>query len=149
MLAAFIVVISSGADAPRPTFASQCKSLTVARQENEYLKRVNAQSLQQTLRRLEKAFVSMWEQNHGFPRFKKKGRMRSFSFSQYCGVETGKKELSERTHVCSNCGYTTDRDVASAQVVAIRGLAVVGHTVKMLREGKFIGIPVKQESPGF
>jgi putative transposase len=63
-----------------------------------------------------------------------------------CGVETGKKELSERTHVCSNCGYTTDRDVAAAQVVAIRGLAAVGHTVKMLAEGKFIGIPVTQES---
>ncbi len=70
------------ADASRPTFASQCKSLTAARKENEYLKGVNAQSLQQTLRRLEKAFVSMWEQNHGFPRFKKRGRMRSFSFPQ-------------------------------------------------------------------
>ncbi|NJR17099.1 MAG: transposase [Calothrix sp. CSU_2_0] len=341
------------ADAPRPTFASQCKSLTAARKESEYLQRVNAQSLQQTLRRLEKAFVSMWEQNHGFPRFKKQGRMRSFSFPQLgvnplsngyvklpiigsvkvrqsrsipdggvikqarlvrkvsgwyvmltvqwdvnppqplphgeaigidvgltsfvatsngllvkrprffvdaecklkllqqrvsrkrlgsnnwkkaqekvaklheyvancrkdwqrklshqicdsggmvfvedlnliglcrsmlgkhcldagfgqffnileqtcfkrdvyfqkvdarktsqicpnCGIETGKKELSERTHVCSNCGYTTDRDVAAAQVVAIRGLAAVGYTVKMLAEGKFIGIPVKQESP--
>ncbi|MBW4632008.1 MAG: transposase [Iphinoe sp. HA4291-MV1] len=340
------------ADAPRPTFASQCKSLTVARKENEYLKRVNAQSLQQTLRRLEKAFVNMWEQNHGFPRFKKAGRMRSFSFSQLgqnplsngfiklpvigavklrqsrdipdggtikqarvvkrvsgwyvmltvqwnvsvkqpaprgeaigidvgltsfiatsngllvkrprffvdaerklkllqqrvsrkrigsnnwhkaqkkvaklheyvalsrkdfhrklshqvcnnagmvfvedlnlvglsrgmlgkhcldagfgqffnileqtcfkrdvyfqkvdsrktsqicpnCGTQTGKKELSERTHICSNCGYTTDRDIAAAQVVAIRGLAAVGHTVKMLAEGKFIGIPLKQES---
>jgi putative transposase len=350
------------ADIPRPTFASQCKSLTAARQESEYLQRVNAQSLQQTLRRLEKAFVSMWEQNHGFPRFKKQGRMRSFSFPQLganplsngyvklpvigtvkvrqsrsipdggvikqarvvkrvsgwyvmltvqwdasppsplphgeavgidvgltsfvatsngllikrprffldaerklkllqqrvsrkrlgsnnwkkaqrkvaklheyvancrkdwhrklshklcndagmvfvvseagrspdlnlvglsrgmlgkhcldagfgqffnileqtcfkrdvyfqkvdarktsqicpnCGVETGKKELSQRNHVCSNCGYTTDRDVAAAQVVAIRGLAAVGHTVKMLAEGKFIGIPLKQESPGF
>ncbi len=343
------------ADAPRPTFASQCKSLTAARKKNEYLQRVNAQSLQQTLRRLEKAFVSMWEQNHGFPRFKKLGRMRSFSFPQLgvnplsngyvklpvigavkvrqsrsipdagvikqarvvkrvsgwyvmltlawdvnppqalphgeavgidvgltsfvatsngllvkrprffvdaerklkllqqrvsrkrlgsnnwrkalykvaklheyvancrrdwhrklshqicndvgmvfvedlnliglsrgmlgkhcldagfgqffnileqtcfkrdvyfqkvdarktsqicpsCGIETLKKELSERTHECSNCGYTTDRDVAAAQVVAIRGLAAVGHTVKMLAEGKFIGIPVKQESPGF
>ena len=63
-----------------------------------------------------------------------------------CSVETGKKELSQRTHACSNCGYTTDRDVAAAQVVAIRGLAAVGHTVKMLAEGKFIGIPVKQES---
>ncbi len=341
------------ADAPRPTFASQCKALTAARKENEYLKRVNAQSLQQTLRRLEKAFVSMWEQNHGFPRFKKPGRMRSFSFPQLganplangfvklpvigavsmrqsrsvpdggvvkqarvvrkvsgwyvmltvqwdvstpqpmprgeavgidvgltsfvatsnglsvkrprffvdaerklkllqqrvsrkrigsnnwhkavrkvaslheyvancrkdwhrklshqicnnagmvfvedlnlvglsrgmlgkhcldagfgqffnileqtcfkcdvyfqkvdsrktsqicpsCGVQTGKKELSERTHICSNCGYTTDRDVAAAQIVAIRGLAAVGHTVKMLAEGKFIGIPVTQESP--
>ncbi|MGB7377628.1 MAG: transposase [Rivularia sp. (in: cyanobacteria)] len=70
------------ASAPRPTFASQCKSLTAARKSNEYLGKVNAQSLQQTLRRLEKAFVSMWEQNHGFPRFKKVGRMRSFSFPQ-------------------------------------------------------------------
>ncbi len=343
------------ANAPRPTFASQCKSLTAARKESEYLQRVNAQSLQQTLRRLEKAFVSMWEQNHGFPRFKKQGRMRSFSFPQLgvnplsngyvklpvvgavkvgqsrsipdggvikqarvvkrasgwyvmltvqwdantasplphgeaigidvgltnfvatsngllvkrprffvdaerklkllqqrvsrkrlgsnnwkkaqkkvallheyvancrkdwhrllshqicndagmvfvedlnlvglsrgmlgkhcldagfgqffnileqtcfkrdvyfqkvdarktsqicpnCGTETGKKELSQRTHHCSNCGYTTDRDVAAAQVVAIRGLAAVGHTVKMLAEGKFIGIPLKQESPSF
>jgi len=76
-----------------------------------------------------------------------------------CGIETGKKamqrglggfpherlhqeELSQRTHVCSNCGYTTDRDVAAAQVVLIRGLAAVGHTVKMLSEGKFVGIPM-------
>ena len=66
-----------------------------------------------------------------------------------CGTETGKKELSKRTHSCSNCGYTTDRDVAAAQIVLIRGLAAVGHTVKMLAEGKFIGIPMKQESPGF
>ncbi|NEP02788.1 MAG: transposase, partial [Symploca sp. SIO2E9] len=56
-------------------------------------------------------------------------------------TETGKKTLTERVHSCSNCGYTTDRDVAAAQVVAIRGLAAVGHTVKMLSEGKFIGIP--------
>jgi putative transposase len=47
------------ADAPPPTFASQCKSLTAVRKDNKYLKRVNAQSLQQTLRRLEKDFVSM------------------------------------------------------------------------------------------
>jgi putative transposase len=66
-----------------------------------------------------------------------------------CGTETGKKDLSQRSHSCSSCGYTTDRDVAAAQVVLIRGLAAVGHTVKMLAEGKFIGIPVKQESPGF
>ncbi|MEG4212914.1 transposase [Microcoleus sp. S13_B4] len=63
-----------------------------------------------------------------------------------CDVETGKKKLSERTHSCSSCGYTTDRDVAAAQVVLIRGLAAVGHTVKMLGEGKFVGIPVNQES---
>lgn len=64
-----------------------------------------------------------------------------------CGTDTGKKELSERTHICLNCGYSNDRDVAAAQVVLVRGLAAVGHTVKMLAEGKFVGIPKTQESP--
>ena len=343
------------ASVPRPTYASQCKGLTQARATIPALKAVQVHVLQQTLKRLERAFVNMWEQKHGFPRFKKVGKMRSFVFPQMgvepiknsavklpkigwvqfrksreipsdailkqvhvvkrvsgwyamlalqwdvsipdiiphgnpvgldvgltnfiatsdgllikrpkffidaerklkllqqsvsrkrigsnnwkkaqkkvallheyvancrkdwhrtlshkicndagmvfvenlnlvglsrgilgkhcldagfgqffnileqicfkrgayfqkvdarktsqicpnCGTETGKKDLSERTHSCSSCGYITDRDVASAQVVLIRGLAAVGHTVKMLAEGKFIGIPVKQESPGF
>ena len=341
------------AETKRPTYASQCKSLTTARANIPALSAVGVHVLQQTLKRLEKAFVSMWEQKHGFPRFKKAGNMRSFVFPQLgvdpvqnqavklpkiglvkfhqsrpipdgatikqarvvrrvsgwyvmltlewdvsvpdimphgegigidigltnfiatsngllvkrqkffidaerklkllqksvsrkkigsnnwrkakkkvallheyvtncrkdwhrklshqickdvgimfvedlnlimlsrgmlgkhcldaswgqfftileqtclkygvyfqkvnanktsqtcpnCLIETGKKQLSERTHSCSNCGYTTDRDVAAAQVVLIRGLAAVGHTVKMLSEGKFVGIPVKKESP--
>ena len=53
-----------------------------------------------------------------------------------------KRLSSERVHKCDNCGYETDRDVAAAQVVLRRGLAAVGHTVKMLSEGKFVGIPV-------
>jgi putative transposase len=64
-----------------------------------------------------------------------------------CLVETGKKELSERIHSCQHCDYTTDRDVAAAQVVLIRGLAAVGHTVKMLSEGKAIALPAMKESP--
>ena len=341
-----------GAETKRPTYASQCKNLTAARASISALGAVAVHVLQQTLRRLEKAFVSMWEQKHGFPRFKKAGTMRSFVFPQLgvapvqngkvklpkiglvklhqsrpipdgatikqarivkrasgwyvmltlqwdvsvpsvmphgegigidvgltnfiaisngllvkrqkffveaerklkllqqrvsrkklgsnnwkkaqkkvsqlhediancrkdwhwklshqlckdvgmifvedlnlvglsraivgkhcldaswgqfftileqtcfkhgvyfqkvsahktsqicpsCGVETGKKELSDRTHTCSSCNYTTDRDIAAAQVVLIRGLAAVGHTVKMLSEGKFVGIPVKEES---
>ena len=58
-----------------------------------------------------------------------------------CQHETGRKTLSERIHKCDNCGYETDRDTAAAQVVLIRGLAAVGHTVKMLSEGKHIGVP--------
>ncbi len=64
-----------------------------------------------------------------------------------CLVETGKKELSQRVHSCEHCGYTTDRDVAAAQVVLVRGLAAVGHTVKMLSEGKALSLPVTKESP--
>jgi len=47
--------------------------------------------------------------------------------------ETGKKELSERVLSCYHCSYTTDRDGAGAQVILKRGLAAVGHRVKMHR----------------
>ena len=336
------------ADVPRPTFALQCKSLTAAKDKYPDLKRVAAQVLQQTLKRLESAFTSMWERDFGLPRFKKTGQIRSFVFSQpgrkplkkgavklpvigwvkfrssrdipedavvkqtrvvkrasgwyvmitlewnvsraqptphaealgvdvglmsfiatsnglcvkrpkffidlqrqlkllqqrvsrkklgsnnwrkalhkvaklhenianarkdfhwkvahqlcdqaktifvedlnlvglsrgmlgkhcldagwgqffsileqccfkrgiyfqkldskktsqicpNCGTETGKKDLSERVHVCENCSYATDRDVAAAQIVLNRGCAAVGQTVKMLNEGKVVGLPL-------
>ncbi|WP_017660933.1 RNA-guided endonuclease InsQ/TnpB family protein [Baaleninema simplex] len=58
-----------------------------------------------------------------------------------CGTNTGKKELSVRVHQCPECGYTTDRDIAAAQVVVQRGLAAVGQTVKMFGEGLSVGSP--------
>jgi len=58
-----------------------------------------------------------------------------------CQTHTGKKPLSLRIHSCAECGYETDRDVAAAQVVAQRGLAAVGLTVKMLSEGKVTRLP--------
>ncbi len=340
------------ADVKRPTYASQCKALTAHRKSNPNLQKVQSQVLQQTLRRLEQAFVSMWELSAGFPRFKKVGTMRSFVFPQValdavknnaiklpvigwikfrqsreipggaslkqvrivrrssgfyvaltlqwnvkvpdvmpygeaigvdvgishfaavsngklfpnprpfkklerklrllqqrvsrkvkgsnnrkkaqrkvshlheriantrknyywllahnlcdwagmifvedlnlkglargflgkhcldagwgqffqvleqcclhrgvfflkvdskktsqicpnCLVEMGKKDLSQRVHSCQHCGYTTDRDVAAAQVVLVRGLAAVGHTVKMLSEGKAVALPMTKES---
>lgn len=70
------------AEAKRPTYASQCKRLTQARATIPSLAAVQVHVLQQTLKRLEQAFVSMWEQSHGFPRFKKTDAMRSFVFPQ-------------------------------------------------------------------
>ena len=68
------------AESKRPTYASQCKSLSHAKKENPNLKIPQSQVLQQTLKQLETAFVNMWERGFGFPRFKK--RMRSFVFPQ-------------------------------------------------------------------
>ncbi|MBW4612214.1 MAG: transposase [Desmonostoc vinosum HA7617-LM4] len=68
------------ADAAKPTFYSQCKSLAAAKQINRNLKVPHTHVLQQVLRTLEAAFVAMWERGHGFPRFKK--RMRSFVYPQ-------------------------------------------------------------------
>jgi len=53
---------------PRPTYASQCKSLTQARATIPALNAVQVQVLQQTLKLLERAFVNMRGQKHGFPR---------------------------------------------------------------------------------
>ncbi len=66
-----------------------------------------------------------------------------------CNHHTGKKDLSQRVHRCGECGYETDRDVAAALVVRQRGLAAVGHTVKMLGEGLSVGSLLTQESHGF
>ena len=70
------------ADGPLPTYSSQCKALTTYRKTSPALLRVNAALLQQTRLRLEKSFVSMWEQSQGFPRFKKKAAWRSFNQPQ-------------------------------------------------------------------
>jgi putative transposase len=64
-----------------------------------------------------------------------------------CQTHTGKKPLGLRVHSCPECGYEVDRDVAAAQVVVQRGLAAVGHTVKMLSEGKVTRLPMMKESP--
>ena len=41
-----------------------------------------------------------------------------------CGAAV-KKDLSVRIHCCSECKYTTDRDVASGQVIRNRGVALI------------------------
>ncbi|EDX72111.1 Putative transposase DNA-binding domain family [Coleofasciculus chthonoplastes PCC 7420] len=71
-----------------------------------------------------------------------------------CLKETGRKKLSQRVHKCQYCGYECDRDVAAAQVVELRGLEAVGHTVVKLSEGKGsiledvkLCLPVTEESP--
>ena len=69
-------------DEPYPNYAKQCKALTEAKKDFPSLKSVNAQVLQQVLRRLETAFLDMQRKQMGFPRFKNRYRMRSFVFPQ-------------------------------------------------------------------
>ncbi len=70
------------ADAPYPNYFVQAAGLTKAKEIYPELKTVNAQMLQQVLRKLETAFVDMKRKGMGFPRFKNKYRMRSFVFPQ-------------------------------------------------------------------
>jgi putative transposase len=66
-----------------------------------------------------------------------------------------KKDLSIRVHHCPECGYETDRDVASGQVIRNRGLTAVGHIVYAERSRSVdacgaepIGVAMKQENLG-
>jgi putative transposase len=70
------------ADTKRPTYLTQCKALTQARKDFKELGSVHVHVLQHTLKRLENAFVAMWDRGHGFPRFKSTRRMRSFTYPQ-------------------------------------------------------------------
>ncbi len=69
-------------DAPYPNYYVQAAGLTIAKEFFPELKTVNAQMLQQVLRKLETAFIDMKRKGMGFPRFKNKYRMRSFVFPQ-------------------------------------------------------------------
>jgi len=60
-----------------------------------------------------------------------------------CGVNTGKKDLSQRLHVCPECHYEQDRDIAAAEVVMKRGVAELVEALTA------VGAPVvKQPSQG-
>jgi putative transposase len=82
------------ADAPYPSYERQCKTLTAAKAQFPELKSVNAQALQQVLKKLETAFVDMRRKGMGFPRFKNRYQMRSFVYPQM-----GKGKLIEGNKV--------------------------------------------------
>ena len=71
------------ADIPYPGYNNQAKALTLAKKEFSHLKLVNAQCLQQVLKRVDKAWNDFFKiPDRGFPRFKTKNRLRSFVFPQ-------------------------------------------------------------------
>jgi putative transposase len=92
------------ADVPYPSFKVQCQRLTEAKRLNADLASVNAQALQQVLRRLDQAFDRRKNLGAGFPRFKKSGQMRSFSFPQL-----GKVPLRDGAVKLPGLGWTAIR----------------------------------------
>jgi len=69
-------------------FADQCQSVTVIRRDDLAYRGLNAQSLQVTLKRLDRAFQSFFRrvtagQTPGFPRFKGRDRLPGFGFKHH------------------------------------------------------------------
>ena len=71
------------ADIPYPGYNNQAKALTLAKKEFSHLKLVNAQCLQQVLKRVDKAWNDFFKiPDRGFPRFKTQNRLRTLVFPQ-------------------------------------------------------------------
>ncbi len=153
------------ADAPRPNYFSQAKQLTTAKKIYPELTIPHVHVLQQTLRQLEaggifvedinfkawaKGLFGKYTLDAAYGQFfnvlsyvcwkrgvyfAKVDKDYSSQICPNCQTHTGKKDLSERVHFCSNCGYTTNRDVAAAQVLCQRGLVAVGQPVNQIAFG--------------
>ncbi|WP_017660678.1 RNA-guided endonuclease InsQ/TnpB family protein, partial [Baaleninema simplex] len=106
------------ADAPFPSYARQCKSLTAAKAEYPRLKTVNAQVLQQVIRKLEASWESWRLKRSGLPRFKKPNRMRSFVFPQMLNASTPLSVESERSRGLKNC--VSDKGIKLPQLGWVR-----------------------------
>jgi putative transposase len=72
-------------------YESMTGRLPGLKQEHEWLKEANAQSLQQSLRNLSRAFVNFFERRARYPRFKSKFDPQSIQFPQ--GVKVNEKRV--------------------------------------------------------
>ena len=62
------------AEEPYPLYNLQAKRLTQHRKENEELKLVHSQVLQQTLKVLDNAFADVRKKGYGFPRYVRRSK---------------------------------------------------------------------------
>lgn len=73
-------------------YYAQAKTLTNLKKQEEYawIKEINSQTLQQSLRHLETAYTNFFRGNARFPRFKSKKNGGSFNVPQFCSVADGR-----------------------------------------------------------
>ena len=81
------------------TYNEQCRILTSDKNKHDCLNTIHSQVLQDTLKRVDKAFKNFFrrlknkDKKAGFPRLKKEGRLHSFTYPQY-GFEVENNKLS-------------------------------------------------------
>ena len=73
-------------------YVAQVGKLTILKKEEEtaWLKEINSQTLQQTLKNLEAAYLNFFRGNAKFPNFKSKHNRNSFRIPQHITVEEGR-----------------------------------------------------------
>lgn len=128
------------ADSPKPTFYSQKKGLTQAREQQSELADLHSQVLQEVLGRVDLAFKTLWERGLGFPRFKKMGRLRSMVFPQLKSnpiLATCNQEAAGRSRNHSSWIGSENRQIKIPKIgtmpIALHRPLPSGFTVKQIR----------------
>ncbi len=132
-------------------YSNYAKLLTKLKKEIDYswLGEVNSQSLQQSLKDLEKAFLSFFSKQNQFPRFKKKTNRQSFRVPQHFSItEDGKLKLPKmkpikmvmhREIVGQLCNVTISKTPTGKYYAS---LVVEYKTESLPLQGERIGIDV-------
>ena len=118
------------------SYADMCKELTVLKgvEETTFLAEVHSQTLQQTLKDIDRALKDAFAKKKKFPRFKKKGRNDSFRYPQGVKLKDGRIFFPKIGWFCFFCSGSNDGIVKNATVS---------------RRGKswFVSIQVEKEVP--
>jgi len=79
-------------DKKSDSYYTQCKTLTTLKKNKDtiWLKEINSQSLQSSLRNLDTAYVNFFRGNTTFPRFKSKRKKNTFTIPQHTKVINNK-----------------------------------------------------------
>ncbi|MFE2514439.1 zinc ribbon domain-containing protein [Streptomyces mirabilis] len=132
-----------------PGFAAQCRQLTEARRETEWLGSGNADVQQQALKDFAQAKQARFTSGFGEPTWRKKYR--------HEGFRDKNSRKSQAEFVCSSCGFTCNADTNAATNVAAgqggiprprRSAGAGGMTTATSRSGirepqpTWVGIPL-------
>jgi putative transposase len=118
------------------SYEDQCKQITLLRQEMDEFKKLNAQSLQETARRLDKAYKAFFSRvkagkTAGFPRFKSYDRFSGWGYKEHGDgwkIDTSKaKKITKKQKTRS--GFVRISGVGKIQ---IRGMSRNGGTPKTM-----------------
>ncbi len=130
-------------------YYDNAKSLTELKKEDDYvwLKEINSQSLQDSLKNLETAYKNFFRFHKGFPRFKSKHNKNSFTVPQFVKLEKNKlsipkfkdpiKVIIDRTFNGTIKQCTISKTTTNEYFVSI---LVETEYVKLEKTGKKVGI---------
>jgi transposase len=106
--------------ASAPGYLEQCRQLTAARGEHDWLRAGSQVVQQQALRDYARAMAGFFAGAHRKPAWRKAGRNEGFPA---CGQVDGKSRGSQAGFRCTACGFAGNADVNAARNIA------AGHAV--------------------